>query len=87
MTKFKTLPSPCIGVCTFKRQGHCIACSMTKEQKKLVKRLKKPTQRDAFLTLLIHQQRSLGRYAHWRAAYLKKLAKKDRPVPPLLRNT
>ena len=84
MAKTAKLPSPCIGVCTFKRQGHCIACSMTKEQKKLFKAVRKPSRQAAFLTFLLHQQASLGRYAHWRPAYLKKLRKKGRPVPPML---
>ena len=48
------IPSPCIGVCKFRREGHCIGCSMTKAQKKLAKSIKKPEQQDAFLTLAPH---------------------------------
>ncbi|MEM7463357.1 MAG: DUF1289 domain-containing protein, partial [Pseudomonadota bacterium] len=36
----KKIPSPCVDVCKYKRQGHCIACSMTKAQKSQFKKLK-----------------------------------------------
>ncbi|RED18773.1 DUF1289 domain-containing protein [Pontivivens insulae] len=71
----KTL-SPCIKVCKFKRQGHCIGCSMTKEQKSLFKKLKGEKHRRAFLVLVMNQQRALGRFTHWTAAYLKRARKK-----------
>ena len=29
--------SPCIDICKFKREGHCIGCSMTKAQKSTFK--------------------------------------------------
>lgn len=84
MAKKKSVPSPCIGVCKFRRGAHCIGCSMTKPQKKIFKSLKKPELQMAFVTMLVHQQGDLGRYGHWRGAYLKKLRKKGRPVPPPL---
>ena len=31
-------PSPCVSVCKFKDQGHCIGCGMTKPEKKSWKR-------------------------------------------------
>ena len=34
------IPSPCIGVCKYKREGHCIGCSMTEDQKKQQKLMK-----------------------------------------------
>ena len=84
MAKTK-LPSPCIDVCKFRRPGgHCIGCSMTKGQKKLWKSARKPGSREAFVTLLVHQQDALGRYDHWTRVYLKKLAKKDRTAPTVL---
>ncbi|MGR3504125.1 DUF1289 domain-containing protein [Pseudaestuariivita sp.] len=74
-------PSPCIDVCKFKREGHCIGCSMTKAQKALFKGLKKDKHRAAFVTMLVAQQRQLGRYSHWTSAYLRKcLKKKVKPV-------
>ena len=82
MAKDRKLPSPCIGVCKFRRGGHCIGCSMTKDQKALAKATKRPAHRRAFVTMLVHQQAALGRFGHWRAAYLKKCAKKG-VVPPL----
>lgn len=77
----KTLPSPCIGVCKFKRAGHCIGCSMTKDQKAICKRLKKPAQKRAFLDLLRAQQAQMGKFAHWHAAYARKCAKKGNALP------
>jgi len=78
----KKLPSPCIGVCKFKREGHCIACSMTKAQKSLMKKAKKPAQVEAFVQLLITQQESMGKYRAWPLAYARKCAKKG-VKPPL----
>jgi hypothetical protein len=77
----KKLPSPCIDVCKFRREGHCIGCSMTKTQKKMFKALKKPDHQRAFVDLLLHQQSDMGKYGHWTPAYLKKCAKKGIKPP------
>ncbi|QUJ78194.1 DUF1289 domain-containing protein [Sulfitobacter albidus] len=69
-------PSPCIDVCTFKRGGHCIGCSMTKAQKSLFKSLKKETHRQGFVQMLVAQQAQLGSYSHWAPQYLRKCARK-----------
>lgn len=69
-------PSPCIDVCKFKRQGHCLGCSMTKAQKSMFKALKKDTHRAGFVKMLTAQQDRLGQYTHWDPAYRKKLAKR-----------
>ncbi|KQI68796.1 hypothetical protein AN189_07900 [Loktanella sp. 3ANDIMAR09] len=71
------VPSPCISVCKFKRDGHCIGCSMTKGQKSAFKALKKNTQREGFVALVTAQQAVMGRYAHWQAAYEKRCRKKN----------
>lgn len=76
----KKTPSPCIDVCKFRREGHCIGCSMTKDQKKLFKSIKRPNQQEAFVKLLVGQQEAMGRYKHWAPAYLKKLRKKKAKV-------
>ena len=76
MSKPEKISSPCISVCKFRREGHCIGCSMTKGQKKLFKKLKKADQQDAFLTFLLHQQNSMGKFSHWSRAYQSKLNKK-----------
>jgi len=74
-------PSPCIDVCKFKREGHCIGCSMTKAQKSLFKELKKDAHRAAFVEMLVSQQSRLGRYSHWAAEYQRKCRKKKvKPV-------
>lgn len=77
-------PSPCIDVCKFKRQGHCIGCSMTKAQKSLFKSLKKDGHRVAFVEMLRAQQEHLGKYQHWQAAYRRKLAKRKIAAETLL---
>lgn len=75
------LPSPCIDVCKYKREGHCIACAMTKAQKSLFKQLKKPAHRAAFIEMLIAQQKQMGKYEHWQKAYVKKCKKKGADPP------
>ena len=69
-------PSPCISVCKFKREGHCIGCSMTKAQKSMFKQLKKDKHREAFVEMLVGQQWRLGKYKHWTAQWLHKCLKK-----------
>lgn len=70
-------PSPCISVCKFKREGHCIGCSMTKAQKSTFKTLKKDKHREAFVELVIAQQAVMGRYKHWEQAFEKRCRKKN----------
>ncbi|QBF30465.1 DUF1289 domain-containing protein [Thalassococcus sp. S3] len=74
-------PSPCIDVCKFKRQGHCIGCSMTKQQKSMFKSLKKEQHRTAFVAMLVAQQEKLGKYRAWPPAYARKCAKKGVKTP------
>ncbi|MEM7598714.1 MAG: DUF1289 domain-containing protein [Pseudomonadota bacterium] len=81
----KKLPSPCVDVCKYKRQGHCIACSMTKAQKQLFKELKQNKHRTAFIEMLVTQQRHMGKYPAWFEMYAKRCAKKDVPVPKTIR--
>ena len=71
------VPSPCIDVCKFKRDGHCTGCSMTKAQKSAFKALKKDSHREAFVALVVAQQAAMGRYAHWETAFEKKCRKKN----------
>lgn len=71
------LPSPCIDVCKFRREGHCIGCSMTKEQKKQFKKLDGKKKRRAFIEALTEQQAKMGKYRHWDVAYRKKCEKKN----------
>ncbi|MEM8970514.1 MAG: DUF1289 domain-containing protein [Pseudomonadota bacterium] len=70
------LPSPSIGVCKFRREGHCIGCSMTRSQKKTFKKLKKKKKRREFIKKLVEQQTRLGKYDAWAGAYLLKCSKK-----------
>ena len=78
----KKIPSPCVSVCKYKRQGHCIACSMTKPQKKIFKKLKKNAEREAFIELLEYQQAQLGGYDAWPILYAKRHRKRPKPEKP-----
>lgn len=71
------VPSPCIDVCKFKREGHCIGCSMTKAQKSLFKALKTNEHRAAFIVMLQAQQETLGKYRAWPKPYAKKCVKRN----------
>ncbi|QBY01753.1 DUF1289 domain-containing protein [Rhodophyticola sp. CCM32] len=75
-------PSPCIDVCKFRRGGHCIGCSMTKDQKAMYKSLDKDGHRTAFIEMLIAQQEVMGKFSAWRPAYIGKCMKKG-VKPPL----
>ena len=74
-------PNPCIDVCKYKREGHCIGCSMTKGQKSLFGKAKKDTQREGFVQMLMAQQAQMGGFAGWRIAYAKKCKKKGAEAP------
>lgn len=77
------LPSPCIDVCKYRRGGHCIACSMTKVQKKMGKALDRPDQRAEFVALIWRQQQQLGGFGHWLGAYQQECRRKGvRWEPP-----
>ncbi|MFS4439292.1 DUF1289 domain-containing protein [Paracoccaceae bacterium GXU_MW_L88] len=70
------IPSPCISVCKFRREGHCIGCSMTKAQKSMFKSLKKKKFQIAFVEMLAAQQAHMGKYHAWPEVYARKCAKK-----------
>ena len=57
---------------------------MTKAQKSLFKNLKKGSHRLAFVEMLTAQQALMGKYSHWKPAYLKKLKKKKIKPPEFL---
>lgn len=80
-------PSPCLDVCKFRLDGHCIACGMTKWQKKGFKRLDGGAARRKFLHELVDQQARLaarfgGKLRGWARAYRRKCEKKgiDSPI-------
>ena len=70
-------PSPCVDVCKYKLRGHCIACAMTKLQKRAFDALDGDASRRAFIAGLIAQQKALGdRFRGWETAYRRKCARK-----------
>lgn len=80
------IPSPCLSVCKHRIEGgYCIACSMTKAQKKMFKKLKKDDAREGFVTMLSAQQQVVGSARSWSDAYLRKCRKKGVRAPALLR--
>lgn len=70
------VPSPCIDVCKFKREGHCIGCSMTEKDKKRFKKLDGKKEKKRFVVELVERQLRMGRYKHWLPAYQRKCRKK-----------
>ncbi len=86
----RKIPSPCIDVCKFRRDGpagdHCIGCSMTKTQKKMFKALKNDDQRAAFIAMLRAQQAQMGKYPAWAPAYLRRCVKKGVKPPQAVRD-
>ena len=68
--------SPCIGICKFYRDGHCIGCSMTKSQKSISKNIREPREREDFLASLVMQQNELGGYESWELQYRQKIKAK-----------
>lgn len=86
--KMAKILSPCIDICKFKRQGHCIGCSMTKAQKSTFKALKEKKPRAEFINTLREQQNRLGGYEAWPQAYRRQCLKKGsqdllEPLPQL----
>ena len=75
------VPSPCIDVCKYKNRGYCIGCGMTERQKKEFKRLDGSKAKRAFLTDLVDQQATVGKYRHWEPEYRRKCRKKGVECP------
>ena len=61
--------SPCIDVCKYGVDGHCMGCSMTKIQKKISKSLKSKDKQLAFEGLIRMQQTVLGGFESWEKAH------------------
>ena len=71
------IPSPCIDVCKYKLNNHCIGCSMTKSQKRIYKKLKNLEKKKKYIKLILKQQKDLGKFKHWEKIYQKKCEKKN----------
>ena len=69
--------SPCIDVCKYREDGHCIGCSMTKTQKKISKTLKSKDKQSAFEALVRMQQAQLGGFKAWEKAHKQRYQRKD----------
>lgn len=75
------IPSPCVKVCKFKRDGHCIGCGLTKKQKKSFKKVGGKKRKIAFIRDLLRQQDDLGGYPMWPRAWRKRCRKKGVVCP------
>ena len=75
------IPSPCIDVCKYKLDKHCIGCGMTKQQRKAFKKLKGRKAKSHFLNALIRQQEKIGLKANWLRAYRRRCDKKGVDCP------
>ncbi|MEO0728787.1 MAG: DUF1289 domain-containing protein [Pseudomonadota bacterium] len=75
------VPSPCVDICKYKRAGHCIACGMTKVQKKKFKKIDGGKRKRAFLIDLMRQHDELGGFPMWPRAYRKRCRKKGVACP------
>jgi len=80
-------PTPCVDVCRYELEGHCLQCSMTKAQKATFGALKKERAKAAFLRDLVEQQQALldrfpdARFAMWLTAYRAKCRAMDKDCP------
>lgn len=74
-------PSPCIDICKFKLDGHCLGCGMTKKQKKTFKKLDGKKDKTRFIVELMDQQSKLGKFNHWTKLYQRKCDKKAVAFP------
>ncbi len=77
------MPSPCVDVCKFKRDGRCVACAMTEKEKKKFKKQKKESKRLALFQEVVAHQKTLGIHEAWRKTFARKAAKKGLTPPPL----
>ena len=80
----KKLLSPCVNICKYKLRGHCIACSMTKIQKSMFKKLNKKKRQEAFIKMVISQQHFLGTSKAWDKLYSKRCIKKQTSLPKVM---
>ncbi|MBC8131106.1 MAG: DUF1289 domain-containing protein [Rhizobiaceae bacterium] len=66
-------PSPCVDVCKYKRQGRCIGCSMTKEEKQAFPRSGSGEAKKAFIEGLMERLAGSTRNpAFWVMSYRRK---------------
>ena len=69
--------SPCVKICKYREDGHCMGCSMTKTQKKISKKLNSKDSQAAFVQLIRMQQLFLGGYEAWEKAHLDRYETKN----------
>ena len=69
--------NPCVKICKYREDGHCVGCSMTKTQKKISKRLKSKDTKAAFLRLIRMQQNCLGGYEDWERDHVARYHSKN----------
>ncbi len=75
-------PSPCVDVCKYKRQGRCVGCSMTKDEKQRFPENGGPVaKRDFILGLMARLAESGRNPAFWVMSYRRKCELAGVPCP------
>ena len=68
-------PSPCVDVCKYKRQGRCVGCAMTKEEKQSFPHHGSGVAKKAFIEALMGRlAESTRNPAFWVMSYKRKCA-------------
>lgn len=68
-------PSPCVDVCKYKRQGRCVGCAMTKEEKQAFPRNGSGEAKREFIETLMGRLAEATRNpAFWVMSYRRKCA-------------
>lgn len=76
------VPSPCVDVCKYKRQGRCIGCSMTREEKQAFPRSGDGAAKKDFIEGLIARLAGATRNpAFWIMAYRRKCEREGLECP------
>jgi predicted Fe-S protein YdhL (DUF1289 family) len=75
-------PSPCVDVCKYKRQGRCVGCAMTKEEKQSFPHHGSGMAKKAFIEALMGRlAESTRNPAFWVMSYQRKCAIEGVPCP------
>ncbi len=78
LTPMRGYPSPCMDICRYDLDGHCVMCAMTRPQKSLFGALKREKAQAQFVRELKAQQATLAerfgedQFARWAVAYRHK---------------
>ncbi|MCV6597005.1 MAG: DUF1289 domain-containing protein [Mangrovicoccus sp.] len=76
------LPNPCLDICKYKiRGGYCIACAMTKPEKRQYDGIRDSAAQQGFVDDLMIRQSELGSAKTWPMEYARKCARRGVEPP------